>query len=356
MKKLVSLLIALTLVLSCVGSLADTEVNVDTKTATQNLTWQFKQDAYKLCCYWPAPDVFFDTYVLQGLKAFEKDYGQSVYYTIGTDWTQDIENQMVEALAAQGYNLFYIFGADTSGANGLYEELYDAGCEVLNYAGLVDDPQKSALTFSSNVYTQAYNSTLKLIEEMGGKGQIIDVLENLGDVNTLKRQQGVEAAVAEHPEVSVVQTVADIKTDAEGFAKVSDALAANPDVAGIIATGGTASKGLASAMADYYAVFPDAKHIACATMDQSSEVMNGIAAGYVDHTVSQNGWGMGYVCPMVLMYLADGWEPLNWGEHIDTGYVFITKDNMDTWQTDIENLSMEILGKIETEILKAPAA
>ena len=55
------------------------------------------------------------------------------------------------------------------------------------------------------------------------------------------------------------------------------------------------------------------------------------------------------------MYLKDGWEPINWGEHIDTGYVFITKDNMDTWQADIEALSQQILGTIETEILQQPA-
>ena len=352
MKKLVSLLLALTLIFSAVvGSFAETAV--DTKTALSSLTWKFTQSEYKLHCYWPSPDIFFDSYVLKGLQAFEKDFGQKVGYTVGTEWTQDVENQTVEALAAQGYNLFYIFGADTAGANGLYDELTAAGCKVINYGGLVDDPQKSALTLCSDVYVQAYNSTLKLIEEMGGEGQIIDVLENLGDVNTLKRQQGVEAAVKEHADkVSIVQTIADIKTDSEGYTKVTDALAANAGVKGIIATGGTASKGLATAMTDYYAISPNAEHIACATMDQSDEVMKALAAGYVDHTVSQNGWGMGYINPLLLMYLSDGWEPITWGKHIDTGYVFITKDNIDSWQGDIEALSMKIISSIETDILK----
>lgn len=291
--------------------------------------------------------------MLKGLQAFEKDFGQKVGYSVGTEWTQDVENQTVEALAAQGYNLFYIFGADTAGANGLYDELTAAGCKVLNYGGLVDDPQKSALTLCSDVYVQAYNSTLKLIEEMGGEGAIINVLENLGDVNTLKRQQGVEAAVATAGgKVTIAQTIADIKTDAEGYTKVTDSLAANPGIKGIVATGGTASKGLATAMTDYYAINSGAEHISCATMDQSDEVMKALAAGYVDHTVSQNGWGMGYICPLILMYLSDGWEPITWGKHIDTGYVFITKDNMDSWQVDIEALSMKIIASVETEILK----
>ena len=316
------------------------------------VTWDFQQDTYKLCCYWPGPDEFFDNYVLEGIKGFEADFGQSVEYAVGTEWTQNVENQTVEALAAQGYDCFMIFGADTAGANGLYEELYNNGCQVINYAGLVDDPQESALTLASDVYTQAYESCKKLIEYMGEEGTIINVLENLGDVNTVKRQQGVEDAVAEYPNVSICQTVADIKTVDEGYTKVSDAITANPDVKVIIATGGTASKGVANALSDYYGTNADAEHIFAATQDQSTEVMNAIADGYIDHTVGQNGYGMGYVSNVLLMYLKDGWVPQNWGEHIDTGMVLITRDNMDTYQEDIEKVTNDLVATIETEILK----
>ena len=326
------------------GSTVDSE-------AIAGLTWDFQQDEYKLCCYWPGPDEFFDNYVLEGIKGFEADFGQHVEYAVGTEWTQDVENQTVEALAAQGYDCFMIFGADTAGANGLYEELYNNGCQVINYAGLVNDPQESALTLASDVYTQAYESAKRLCEYMGGEGTIINVLENLGDVNTVTRQQGVEDAVAEYPGMSIVQTVADITTVDEGYTKVSDAITANPGVGGIIATGGTASKGVANALSDYYGVNPDAEHIYAATQDQSTEVMNAIANGYIDHTVGQNGYGMGYVSNVLLMYLKDGWVPQNWGEHIDTGMVFITKDNMDTYQEDIEQVTNDLVATIETEIL-----
>lgn len=356
MKKVLSLLVALVMLLSVACFAEGTDMTVDTVTARENLTWEFQKDEYKLACYWPAPDVFFDNYVLQGLEAFNEDFGQNVEWRIGTEWTQDIENQTVEGLRAQGYDLFYIFGADTSGANALYKELYDSGAEVINYAGLMNDPQESALTLSSDVYVQAYNSAKHLIELMGGEGTIINVLEQLGDVNTQRRQQGIEDAVAEYENVSIAQTIADITTAAEGHEKVSDALAGNPGVKGIIATGGTASAGLATAMNDYYAVNPDAEHIVCATMDQGDEVMAGIAGGYVDYTVAQNGWAMGYVSPLLLMYLADGWEPINWGEHIDTGYIFIDQSNAETWQTDIEAAAMELIASIETEILTNPAA
>ncbi len=328
-------------------------VSVDTKNI-EGLTYTLQKDPteYKMYCYWPGPDTFFDSYVLEGLKAFESDYGVTIDYGIGTEWTQDIENQMVEAKMAEGKKLFYIFGADTTGANGLYKEIYENGGKVVNYAGLMNDPQESAATLASDTYQQAYNSTKQLISLMGEKGKIINVLEQLSDVNTQKRQQGVEDAVAEYPDVEIVQTVADISTADQGYEKVSDAIAANAGINGIIATAGTASIGLANALNDYYGTNPDAEHIYAASMDQSKEVMSAIDKGYLDYTVAQSGWAMGYVSALILCMMDDGYEPVEFGGFIDTGMIFINKDNATTWQEDIEKAAADLIGTLETTWLK----
>lgn len=365
MKKVLAIVLASVMVLSLAGCGTAANATPEQKEATseavtavtekvEEKTTTADSTEYKLCCYWPAPDTYFDSYVKKGFEAFESEYGRPVEWMVGTDWTQDIENQSVEALAAQGYDLFFIFGADTTGANALYKELYDAGCEVVNYAGCVDDPQESALTYASDVYQMGYDSAKLLIEYMGGEGKLINVLENLNDVNTKKRQAGVEAAVAEHPGVEIIQTVGDIATVDEGFEKISDAIAANPDADAIITTGGTASIALANALSDYYGSNKDAKHLYAATVDQSEEVMNAIKAGYLDHTLAQNGFGQGYLSALTLCYLKDGWEPAEWGKHIDSGSLKITKDNVDSWQGDIEKLTQDIKGRLETEILVKP--
>lgn len=339
MKKIIALALALIMVFA-IGAVGISAHADDTE--------------YKLCCYWPAPDTFFDSYVKKGFEAFSAEYGRDVEWMVGTDWTQDIENQSVEALAAKGYDLFFIFAADTTGANALYKELYDAGCEVVSYAGVVDDPQESALTYASDVYQMGFDSTEMLIECMGGTGKIINVLENLNDVNTQKRQKGVEDAVALHEGVEIIQTIGDIATVDEGFEKISNVIAANPDADGIITTGGTASIALANALSDYYGSNPDAKHLSAATVDQSNEVMEAIKAGYLDYTLAQNGFGMGYLSALTLCYLKDGWEPVEWGKHINSGSLKITVDNIDSWEADLEQLTQDIKGNIETEILYKP--
>lgn len=96
----------------------------------------------------------------------------------------------------------------------------------------------------------------------------------------------------------------------------------------------------------------NAEHIFAGTMDQSNEVMNAIANDEIDYTVAQNGWAMGYVSSMILCMLQDGWEANEFGEFIDTGYIFIDKENSDSWQTDIEQKAADLIGTLETDWFK----
>lgn len=45
-------------------------------------------------------------------------------------------------------------------------------------------------------------------------------------------------------------------------------------------------------------------------------------------------------------------EPVEWGEHIVSGFVLITKDNMDTYSSEIEQLSIDIANDLETVYMK----
>lgn len=310
---------------------------------------------YRMFIQWPAPDTFFDSYVLEGVRAFERDYGISVSWDVGSDWTQDVQNQQVEAMAAMGYNLFSVFGADASGANALYLELRNSvDAIVIHYASRLDEPVQAYTILSSDIWANSTASTRRLIQLMGEEGTMILVLENLGDINTLVRQEAVEYVVAQYPNVEIVQTVADIATASEGFDKVSDALAANPGVTAIISNAGTASIGIANALADFYATNPDADHIFAATMDQSEEVLNGVRNGQIDFTVAQNGWLMGYGSLLALALLADGWEPVEFGQFIDTGYTFIDQSNVDDWEAAIEQSAFDIIASFEGNFFVRP--
>ena len=81
---------------------------------------------FKPVWYAPAPHPYFED-VRKGVEAYVAETGIAVEMQIGPDWTQDSQNQRMEALTANGFNAFSVYPADASGANGLYEELTAAG-------------------------------------------------------------------------------------------------------------------------------------------------------------------------------------------------------------------------------------
>ena len=82
--------------------------------------------------------------------------------------------------------------------------------------------------------------------------------------------------------------------------------------------------------------------------------MTAIEKGYLDYTLAQNGYGMGYLSCLTLTYLKQGWEPVEWGKHVNSGSLKITKENLTTWEADLAQVTKDIAATIETEILKKP--
>ena len=73
-KRVLAMVTAATMItgssVAVMASSSDASVNVDTKKAAENNEWKMASDPseYKLFCYWPAPDTFFDSYVLKHLR------------------------------------------------------------------------------------------------------------------------------------------------------------------------------------------------------------------------------------------------------------------------------------------------
>ena len=55
-----------------------------------------------------------------------------------------------------------------------------------------------------------------------------------------------------------------------------------------------------------------------------------------------------------MTYLKQGWEPIEAGKHINSGSLKITKENLTTWEKDLQEVTQNIAASIETDILKKP--
>lgn len=306
----------------------------------------------KIAWYAPAPHPYFDE-VKKGVEKFQEEQDTEVIIQIGPDWTQASENEKVEALVAQGITGLSIYPCDASGANGLYEEINEKmGVNVINFGTDTEKPTAASLAVATDVKQAAMDATEAVIEMMGGKGKILNVLEVLEDPNTALRKEGVEEVVAKYPDVEIIQEIAGIKTQEEAVSKIESALSANMgEIDGIICTGMVSSVGMTQTLNDYYAKQPDAEHIYAIGIDTDSGVMKGIEEGVVDATIAQNSAGHGYISCMALKLMDEGYKVKDDQYFVDSGTVLVTKDNMDTYSEELDKVTEEILDKLPTEYL-----
>lgn len=305
----------------------------------------------KIAWYASAPHPYFEE-VKKGVEAFEKDTGIKVEQQIGPDWNQASETNNVEALAAKGYKYFSIYPSDASGANGLYEEITQRGAKVVNFGASSAQPTSASFYVGTDVKAAAMEAAEKLIQLMGEKGNIINVLEVLEDANTALRKQGVEEVVKKYPNVKVIQEISGMKSVEEAVEKIDNALAANIDsVDGIIATGATPSTAIAQVMSNYKSKGLS-REIHSIGIDTDPVVIKAIEDGVMDATLAQNPYGHGYLSLLLLKYQAEGWKPKDGVYAINSGSVIVTKDNLSTYQNEITKVTEEIKGKMETEYLQ----
>lgn len=300
--------------------------------------------------YASAAHPYFET-VKPGVEAAGKEFGFTPVEQIGPDWTQDSENQGLEALFAKGGRYFSVYPSDAAGANALYKELTGKGAVIMNFGASTQQPTTASLVFATDVKAAAEQATEALIQQMGGKGNIINVLEVLTDPNTALRKQGVEAVVAKHPDVKIIQEVSGIASQQEAVQKVTDAIAANSNtVDGIIATGFTPTVAIAQVMSDYKAK-GGGRTIHSVGIDTDPTVVKAIQDGNMDGTIAQNPFGHGYLPMLALMCMADGWKVQPGVYAVDTGTAFVTKANLTTYADDIAKVTQKIKDSMLTSIL-----
>ncbi len=299
----------------------------------------------KYCFYFPMPHAFGNEVNGYAVE-FAEEQGIELYTMFGSAFEQSDEDTNMRALAADGYNAFMAMPA-TDGASGLFQELGDFDVDVVTF-GAATSGQGELFCVATDVETAAYEACEDVIEALGGKGGILNVLEVLNDTNTIKRQAGVNACIEAHDGVELVQEVADIDSIDEGVEKISSALAANEGkVNGMVCTGNQASSAAVQVLNDYYDRNPDAEKIVLVTIDTPEDVMAGIESGVVYGTIAQNTRAMGSVPLVILQMLADGYEKIEGTYFIDSGCTLVTKENVETFPDDLAVITQNIIDSLD---------
>jgi len=292
--------------------------------------------------------------VRTGAEAFARDSVTAVYCTVGQEWTQDNQNQNVEALSTRGHRGFALYPSDPGGANGLFTLLTNRGCHVVAFGAEPALPTPAAFTVATDIGDAARVATTELIRLMGGRGRILNVLEAVTDVNTVKRDEGIREVVAAHPGVEIVQTISDMIQIGEATTKIQSALAARgAEIDGIIATGFNPTVATTAILSEWHKD-PGRKRIRFIGIDTDATVLQAIREGAIDATVAQNPYGHGYLSCAILSLMDQGWTPRQRYQFIDSGIVVVHRDNLDTYAADIRKVTDRLVRELPTHYLSSP--
>jgi ribose transport system substrate-binding protein len=289
----------------------------------------------------------------------KKDFGiAAVDFKVPTEWKLNLQTELIESLATQGYNAFGIFPGDAVGINSTVSELKGNNIPAVALAGCAQDPTDMGFCLGTDVYNSAYLGTKELIKAMGGKGNIVHIAGLLVDPNTKLREDAVQKAVDEsNGAVKLLQTVADTDAQEAADQKINALLAAQKDqIDGMIATAYipsvVASKSLRT-LGD--------KRIKFIGIDDDKIVLDAIKDGFVAGTMAQNPYGQGYIGAYVLDLLASGsctvkadapWiKTPQTARFIDSGTMVINASNLESYKDDLKKITAEIQGKFKDTYL-----
>ena len=284
------------------------------------------------------------------MQTAKSDFGLGgVTFNETAGWDQTKQNNVLQSLAAQGYNAFGVFGVSPDNINSTFSDLTGKHLLVASLAscpaGAVDDAN---FCLSTDVETAAYEAAKTAIAQMGGSGNLVHLTGNKTDSNTQRRIAGVEKAVAETGgKVKLLQTVTDIDTDLQTAQKaVSDLLAAKgSQINAIVNTAYNPAVASASAVAQQH--LP----IKVIAIDDDPTILAGIKSGSVAATVVQNPVGQAYVGAYGLMKLAGGCTMKSPGVSIDSGSFVVTKANVDTYDTERQAKTAQLKSDFDTKYL-----
>jgi ribose transport system substrate-binding protein len=144
----------------------------------------------------------------------------------------------IENLISQNYDAIIVISGSATALNNAVEKAYDKGITVINFDSLVTtDKVHSKINTSQFDYGKVCAEWL--VKEMGGKGEIIAFNGPSGVGLVEERYNGAKSVLKDYPDITVVAELYSEYNEGPAMTMVRPALTANPDVAGVLALGGS---------------------------------------------------------------------------------------------------------------------
>ena len=149
---------------------------------------QIRASLEPIVLYEPLPHPYC-TAVGKGGEAYAKEHGIGVRVVVGQESTQANVNQNIESLFTLGHKAFAFYPVDPAGSKGLFARLHQGGRFAVAYGAQPENGSATPFAVATDTKAAATLATKTLIELLGKRGRILNVLESLTDANTPIRRK-----------------------------------------------------------------------------------------------------------------------------------------------------------------------
>ncbi len=260
----------------------------------------------------------------QGMEDKAKELGVQTEFAYGDNSAETQSNQ-INTFVTKGVNLVLASPVDAAALVPAYKQARSAGVPMISVANKVADADEDAYV-GPDLVDQAARTMQKVIDGMGGSGDLMLVTGPPQITFVQLQKQGWDQVLAKNPKVHVVTTLVD--NDLSTGAAVNLAttgLASNKGVKGILSSDDDISMGVIQAV---QSAGINPKDIFIAGWDGSPAAIAALKAGTYDLTLSERGYTWGQIAMQTAVDYANGKKPAQ--HRINVPDVFIDQQNVNT--------------------------
>lgn len=265
----------------------------------------------------------------EGFKAAAAKYGVTVQKVDPQKFELPLQVKVIEDLIAQRVDGIAISALDDAGLVPVIADAIKAGIKVITFDAPA--PSSAALTYiGTDNETAGYEAGKKMADLMNKEGEIIILQGGLGAANLNLRTKGFKRALAEAaPKIKVLDVV-DVQGDfAVATNKTEAILQTYPNLKGIFAVSAEGAPAAANVLRQQ----KKSGKIILAGFDDLKDTLEGIKDGTVSFCLVQKTYKMGWLSVEKLL---DAMAGKQIPKVIDTGVLFVTKSNVNTYMDEMK--------------------
>lgn len=260
-----------------------------------------------------------------GIEAADAEFGTSTQVVGPTDasnFVTEVVGYMETAIATKPDGIFCYAGLDSMPK--LLAEAAEAGIPVVTIDSDCSDTANRLAYAGTDPYNAGYASGLAMIEGTGGEGTVAILTSSLGsEKEQIEIKAFMDAIADTNLEVVVTEeTNADLSV---GVVKMEAIAQTYPDLKAVLGTSAYDVQAAAKVKVEY-----GLDDLVLVGYDDQEETLKYIRDGVIYGVIVQDPYTMGYLGVKNLYdYLTNGKVE---NEHVDTGTITVTLDNIDTYK------------------------